>query len=547
MIEKLKTRNLSKSDAIVLKENFTFTYGDFLNFYLNDEIDKKIVFFFLSYLNQLPITHTRPSNLQTKNKFLFYSLEISSYSFSKKSMSYKLGSLSNLRDRFKSFELLTLFEKIIILVYFQERWLVLLIETNIPKFLIVDFLSLNVSYSEKEIIELVQLIAKRELNSDIQNIEFYQGQKLNYIDDCGFYSLNYAYKYFDKGGRSDIKITFSQKEYFKEQILWLLLKIQFLEKEKVELFLSPDTKFPISNINKYRVEIQKSSRIFKHEEMDKSNKFHKRKFRKYDQSLDLISFPTATNPSVSISQYSNNFSHEFQEIRAKKVSVPSIEKVYSRETSKELIENQQKSELQYNSQNKNEDCRDIIELNEHDIQEMLAKIKKEALRGNVSSFKSLAISQSSLKHSNSLLFSKNQVENKQRETCENLREKEHQNKIGKIQNFGKKKSKKEKIKLPPIQKTKGNYYWCYPDQMEVLLNYYNYPQNYINYIMCMKNLLNQNDESSDSEDEDVSADEIGLFGEIKHFKDEDFIQMKKNVYRELLDLVKIILKNFLDF
>jgi len=558
LIEKFKKKRLSKSDTIFSNDDIKISYEDVLNFTYADQINRKFLFFFLSYLNSMCPAYSQTQLQSINNKFLFYSLEIISFVPLTKDLKYRIYNASDPRQKLQSNEKLKNFTKVVILIYFQERWLVLITDLNLQKSSITDFLSNNVGAIEsEELRDLAQLLIERELKINVTDVELYQGQKLNYIDDCGFFALNYAYKFFERGGRMDVKIKFSEKEIFKKQVLWLLLKLKFSGKEEVQLFLYPENETTFSKDKiKNSVESQKSSRLLEHEEMDKSNYLRKNKYVRSDKSLHLISFPSESVPTKILSQNSNHLSVQESFKEKKKENIPSIEKFYSKDISGELNTNNQKEEASLGNQpsNKNTSEKSIkstsiingkksrfynfaetnetmIELNEQDIQAMLANIKKDVLKRDKSSFKSLMKTRSYSEYSN-LLYPKNKVNsyNKSEETQSVEEEEKHK----------KHSTKRKKTKLPPIQKSRAVLSWSYPDPMGVLLNYYGYPQSYINYIVTLKNSFGEDSNSSESSNEDLDSSEVGLFGEVKAIRDEELRTIKKQIFGVFKDMVKQI-------
>ncbi|RZK10760.1 MAG: hypothetical protein EOO43_19955, partial [Flavobacterium sp.] len=133
------------------------------------------------------------------------------------------------------------FDKAILVLKYDDRWMCTAIELKSHRYYITDFLAEDLSKVKfDEILDVVKEIAQSEFRLKYEIQEFYDQKKLNFLSDCGIYVLNYIYKCMNNPVLDVIQVKFLEKDLFRKQLLWLIFKMRHLKKKEVQIFDFPE-------------------------------------------------------------------------------------------------------------------------------------------------------------------------------------------------------------------------------------------------------------------------------------------------------------------
>jgi len=195
MVQQASGVSKDGSQVMIERNGIKVQNEDILNFQKEDQVSLNIIMIFLEYLNSLQSFY-RAENKNSKNRNLFYAIDISTIQDDPKKIKYKVFE-PNLRKSLGNPDLTKNFDKIVILLCVDGRWIVSVFHIANQSLFIIDFLSEHLSNIESQkLCEDVIWIVQKELGDEakVESLEYYEDKRLNYLSDCGLYTLNYAYK-----------------------------------------------------------------------------------------------------------------------------------------------------------------------------------------------------------------------------------------------------------------------------------------------------------------------------------------------------------------
>jgi hypothetical protein len=129
-------------------------------------------------------------------------------------------------------------DKVVVVINYDGRWIVAVLAVNLKTLYIVDFLSPHLGgLKNQDLYEIMKQIIDKELGTGFEGLEFFAGLKLKYISDCGIYALNFVYKCRSNEYVENIQVKPIDKDPFRKQLIWLLLKRNELPRSKVQFSL----------------------------------------------------------------------------------------------------------------------------------------------------------------------------------------------------------------------------------------------------------------------------------------------------------------------
>lgn len=235
LVEMFKICEDQSFEITLLKNKLTLPRADIGQLMQVEAINARIMRIFLEYLNSIQISDEKYK--KALNKCLFQGVEIAEFDLVHKKLNYNF---LNRHKGKKLPELMKEYDKVIFVINIDGRWISVITQSESKGIFVTDFLSSELgALSTNEISKLVGIIVQKELDIHNQDISWYQGNKVKYICDCGFYVLNFAYKCMNNDTVENIKTKFSEKELFKKQLIWLFLKLSLTQKSEIHFFVPP--------------------------------------------------------------------------------------------------------------------------------------------------------------------------------------------------------------------------------------------------------------------------------------------------------------------
>lgn len=108
------------------------------------------------------------------------------------------------------------FDKLVIVYKYDNRWLVNTIDLRSHAYYIADFLSEDLSCVKyEELLDIAKSVASQEFGLPYGTHEFFDDTKINYLNDCGLYALNYVYKVSQNPHTESVRVKSTEKELFR--------------------------------------------------------------------------------------------------------------------------------------------------------------------------------------------------------------------------------------------------------------------------------------------------------------------------------------------
>ena len=306
MCNVFKTLNLGDNEVYMNKEGVPITINDIKMLEQEEAVSSRIIALFVNYLNLLQRVEKDKYTKKNKNRCYFSALNVVNYDkyYKKSKYEFFFGSKNNYRkDPSKIYED---FDKVVLILKYDDRWMCAAIELTSNRYYITDFLAEDLSKVKyDEVLEVVKEIAQSEFKLNYEIQEFYDHKRLNFLSDCGIYILNYVYKCMNNSLLDSVKVKFMEKDLFRKQLLWLIFKMKNLKKKEHQLFDFPESKnnenevFNRGNLDSqrtYRNQFQSSSTRIK---SNSQTPMQSQRKNDYGSSMRIFSFPG--EPSFNLS------------------------------------------------------------------------------------------------------------------------------------------------------------------------------------------------------------------------------------------------------
>jgi len=215
------------------KDNSRLTRGDLSKLEQGEIITNSMASMYADYLNILQRAYKKQYNKKNGNRHFVLSVHVLNYDRINKRPKYEfLSCINQYKDDPK--ELLARLDKLSFVVYYDERWIVAVLDLKDEELLLVDFLAEGLSHvRSKEIIEVIRYIIRAEFpHTNVKGFQLYNLVKLNFLSDCGLYVFSFIYKCMNNALKDGIDIQFWEKDLFRKKIAWLVLKIGNIKKNE---------------------------------------------------------------------------------------------------------------------------------------------------------------------------------------------------------------------------------------------------------------------------------------------------------------------------
>jgi len=234
------SKKLNENNIYLNKDGVHIKVDDIRKLEQEEAVNSRIVALFVNYLNLLQ--RIDRGNMSKRNQCRCYFAAVNVLSYDKYYKKAKYEFLPGLRNEYRhnSEKIYEDFDKTVLVIKYDDRWMCTAIELRSHRYYITDFLAEDLSKVKfDEILEVVKEIAQSEFGLKYEIQEFYDQKKLNFISDCGIYILNYIYKCMNNPVLDVIQVKFLEKDLFRKQLLWLIFKMKNLKKKEVQMFDFP--------------------------------------------------------------------------------------------------------------------------------------------------------------------------------------------------------------------------------------------------------------------------------------------------------------------
>ena len=193
----------------------------------NDEIvTSNTVGMFVGYLNMLQKAYKQVYNSKNNNRCYTIALSVLNFDKFTKATKYSFIS-SNTEYKENTEDFLDDYDRLTLILYYDERWIVAVLDLVEGHLLLADFLSEELSKAKaQEILDVLKQILRLEFYRAYRTAKLVDVPKIKFLSDCGVYSLSFAYKCMNNASTESLSVKFWEKELFKKQVVWLYLKLK---------------------------------------------------------------------------------------------------------------------------------------------------------------------------------------------------------------------------------------------------------------------------------------------------------------------------------
>lgn len=241
LIEEFENEDMKSTGIVITRDGIPLRKIDFRTVENETAVGPQMVSYFINYLKDLQGAYPDMYNRYNANRTYYNVVTIKDYDkFSKKIQSeYGFSFKNDIRQKPEIMH--QNYDKAIIVFNYDERWIAAVVELKYNRVHIVDFLQEDLSRVKiDDLIDIVKIFLEREFKLKADSYNFYDiDSKLNYYNDCGLYILNYAYKALNNELVQNLRVQFKEKELFRRQLLWLILKMRGQRAKEVDIFKIP--------------------------------------------------------------------------------------------------------------------------------------------------------------------------------------------------------------------------------------------------------------------------------------------------------------------
>ena len=200
-----------------------------------------MVALFCNYLNTIQRIEPGKYNINNKNRCFTVGINVVNYDKFYKKAKYQLYYGFRNPYRGKPQKLCHEHDKLILIFKYDNRWICTTVDLRSHVFYIVDFLSEDLSCVKyEELLDLAKSLVSQEFGVPYQSHEILDDTRINYLNDCGLYSLNYLYKVTQNQHTDLVRVKPPEKELFRKQLVWLTLRLRNAKTKKIEMFNFPE-------------------------------------------------------------------------------------------------------------------------------------------------------------------------------------------------------------------------------------------------------------------------------------------------------------------
>ena len=280
--ESLFKKKLKPDKRILYFENYEIMMQDYLHLKSESAFPVNLMSFFIQYIQEFQESHYDKYNKESGNKTFIFGIKLLKFDkFYKKAKYEYLPGQSNIYKG-KISHLLEIFNLISIMILCENRWIVLLIDLNTYDYYPIDFLQENLSnFSLHQLSELSQYIVKKEFDINLKRLNVYNVPKLDFLQDFGLYACYFFNKFITNPDLVEISVNIKEKNLFKKQFSWLILKHCDILQQPVLFFEFPKTKAEKQAeenyqkerqlLRKRRKELEKEKELQKQKELEEEN------------------------------------------------------------------------------------------------------------------------------------------------------------------------------------------------------------------------------------------------------------------------------------
>ena len=237
MYKAFKALNLPDGEVYLSLSGVPINVEDIDRLEQEEAISYRVVALFANYLNKLQRVEKNKYNKSIGNRTYVIAANVVNYDKYYKKVKYEL--FFGFQNEYKKNpeRIYEDYDKAIIIMKYDDRWMATAIDLRTSTYHIADFLADDLSKVKfDETLEVVKYIAQTEFKLKYDSQEFYDFKKLNFLCDCGVYTLNFVYKCMNNPDLGLIKTKFNEKELFIKQLIWVILKLKNAKKIETHVY-----------------------------------------------------------------------------------------------------------------------------------------------------------------------------------------------------------------------------------------------------------------------------------------------------------------------
>mmetsp|Transcript_18865 Transcript_18865/g.16297 ORF Transcript_18865/g.16297 Transcript_18865/m.16297 type:complete len:314 (+) Transcript_18865:296-1237(+) len=195
LLDDLFAERVRGDQVLFERDGVPISKDDIMNAENENSISPKMVALFCNYLNTIQRIEPGKYNINNKNRCFTVGINVVNYDKFYKKAKYQLYYGFRNPYRGKPQKLCHEHDKLILIFKYDNRWICTTVDLRSHVFYIVDFLSEDLSCVKyEELLDLAKSLVSQEFGVPYQSHEILDDTRINYLNDCGLYSLNYLYK-----------------------------------------------------------------------------------------------------------------------------------------------------------------------------------------------------------------------------------------------------------------------------------------------------------------------------------------------------------------
>lgn len=245
ILQTFKEAKIKDSDLFFERDGIPLLVEDVRKLDNDDTTSHRTIAMFVYYLNLLQKNQRMKYNKSNGNRCYYAAINLLNYDKFYKTTKYQY--FFGFRNHYikNPTQIYNDYDKCLFIFKHDGRWIVLTVELATHCFFIADFLSEDLSHSKyDELLDISKTVAVNEYKLKYATHEFYDAYKLNFYNDCGIYVLTYLYKALNNESIDTIKVQPKEKELFRNQLVWLFLRMKLLRKKEIQMMPFPHTPDP---------------------------------------------------------------------------------------------------------------------------------------------------------------------------------------------------------------------------------------------------------------------------------------------------------------
>lgn len=255
--EKLMKKKIKPEKKILYLENYAITFQDYLHLKSDSAFTVNLMNFFIQYIKEFQEKNYETYDKNSGNKTYIFGVKVTKFDkFYKRAKYEYLPGQSN-SYKGKTSYLVEIYNLICLMILVENRWMILLIDLNTYDYYPIDFLNTGLTeISLQHLSELAHYIARKEFNINLKRLNVYNITKYDFLQDFGIYACYFFHKFLTNPDLVEISIETKEKNLFKKQFSWLILKHADILQKPVMVFEFARTKAEIEAEEIYEKERQ---------------------------------------------------------------------------------------------------------------------------------------------------------------------------------------------------------------------------------------------------------------------------------------------------